>query len=336
MPLPAAAQGQPAPVDACTTSDKRLGELSGLVSDGERWFAVNDGGTRSQVFVLDPRTCAVERVISGPVDPYDVEDLARGADGTFWLSDTGDNNRKRETVALIALTPAGKTTLHRLTYPDGPHDTEALLLAKDGTPYLVAKSPFGVSDVYRPAGPLATPGPTALEHLGALTVDSTTTQGGPVAPSIGSMAVTGGSVSADGTVVALRTYTDAYLFAAPDGDVGAALLQGEPVRIPLPGEKQGEAIALQPDGSLVSASEGVGEPVKVVAGATALLAGDKPEDDQQRAGATPGTAAPASDQPRAAANGSSGLSTIPALGVTGVVVAGILYLMHRRAARKRG
>lgn len=42
----------PAPVEVCLTSDRRLGELSGLVADGERWYAVNDGGTKSTVYVL--------------------------------------------------------------------------------------------------------------------------------------------------------------------------------------------------------------------------------------------------------------------------------------------
>src|SRR5207237_1742002 len=96
------------------------------------------------------------------------------------------------------------------------------------------------------------------------------TQGGPVG-SFGSVLVTGGATSADGTVVALRTYTDAYLYAAPDGDVPAAL-QRTPMRIPLPGEKQGEAIAFDPDGTLLSGSEGVGEPLRAVRGAAALAA----------------------------------------------------------------
>ena len=42
------------------------------------------------------RKCQVQRVLTDPADPYDVEDLARTADGTLWLSDTGDNRGKRE------------------------------------------------------------------------------------------------------------------------------------------------------------------------------------------------------------------------------------------------
>nr|WP_228771460.1 esterase-like activity of phytase family protein [Actinokineospora iranica] len=316
-----------APSDACTVADKRLGELSGLVADGERWYAVNDGGTKSSVYVLT-KDCAVEKVINGPTDPFDVEDLARGADGTFWLADTGDNDKKRATVALIALTPTGKSTLFRLTYPDGPHDTEALLLDKNGTPYLVTKSPFGRADVYRPVAGLVAPGPTALENVASIQFSSTDTQGGPISSAIGSVVVTGGSVSADGKVVALRTYTDAYLYSAPDGDVVAALKR-EAVRVPLPNEPQGEAVALEPDGTLVSASEGVGTPIRVVKGAAALLAPAAAHKDTRDDAARPGGAAAP-----AAADNAGGLSTLPAIGFTVAAVGAVLLVMHRRAARR--
>ncbi|WP_424185161.1 hypothetical protein ACOBQX_25165 [Actinokineospora sp. G85] len=340
---PGTAAAQPAPRDACAVTDKRLAELSGLVSDGKRWYAVNDGGARASVYAVNRTTCAVERVISGPIDPYDVEDLARAGNGTFWLADTGDNRAQRESVALIALTPEGETTLHRLTYPDGPHDTEALLLDRDGVPHLVTKSLFGVSDIFRPTGPLASPGPTALEKVGTVQIKSTDTQGGPVNQLVGSMTVTGGAVSADGAVVALRTYTDAYVFSAPDGDVVAALTQGTPARIPLPAEQQGEAIAFEPDGTLVSASEGTGEPIRLVEGAAALA----PPPGQRATGAGDTPPAPATEDSAAAdsaaanssedgsGNGSdSGMATIPALGVSAVVVGGVLFLMHRRAKRR--
>ncbi|MDT8914266.1 hypothetical protein NYF13_25620 [Amycolatopsis sp. PS_44_ISF1] len=263
----------PAPTVAsglCQVTDPRVTELSGLVSDGARWYAVNDGGTEVEVFVLD-RSCTVQDVLTANTDPYDVEDLARAPDGTLWLADTGDNGKKRATVALLELKPSGGgAKLHRLTYPDGPHDTEALLLDRSGTPYLVTKDILGDAKVYRPTGPLATPGPTPLEQTGSVRIRSTDTQGGPVG-AFGSVLVTGGATSADGTVVALRTYTDAYLYAAPDGDVAAAL-ERTPVRIPLAGEKQGEAVAFEPDGTLLSAGEGIGQPVRAAKGAASLVA----------------------------------------------------------------
>ncbi|NIH79404.1 hypothetical protein [Amycolatopsis viridis] len=310
---PASAAQVPSPEPVCSVTDKRLGELSGLVSDGSRWYAINDGGTKVQIFVLG-RDCAVQRVITGSTDPYDVEDLARAADGTFWLADTGDNRKQRGTVALLAVTPEGRVTLYRLTYPDGQHDTEALLLDASGTPYLVTKSPLGEAGIYRPAKALASPGPTPLERVGSITIRSTDTRGGPVA-GFGSVLITGGAVSKDGTVVALRTYTDAYLFPAPDRDVAAALRR-EPVRIPLPDEQQGEAIAFEPDGTLLSASEGTGQPVRAVRGAAALVATEATANGQASGagGEAPGPSA-----------GPGGMAPVPALLLAVLVAGGAVF-----------
>jgi len=324
---PAAAEPVPAPVPACTITDPRLAELSGLVADDQHWFAINDGGTSAKVWVLG-KDCQVQDSITGAVDPYDVEDLARGADGTFWLSDTGDNNEDRETVALISLTPAGDAAIHRLTYPDGKHDAEALLLDRAGVPYVITKNPLGTADVFRPVGPLASPGPTPLEKVATVRLTSTDTPGGPVPGLVGSVVVTGAATSADGTAIALRTYTDAYLFPVRDGDVVGALA-AKPVRVPLPNEAQGEAIAFQPDGSLVSGSEvgrdGAAQTMNVVAGATALVAPKPP----------PGSAKPESaSNVSAAPEEKEGLPAIPAAVVT-VAVIGVLYLLFRSMRRRR-
>jgi hypothetical protein len=324
---PAAADPVPAPVAACTITDPRLAELSGLVADDQHWYAINDGGTASVVWVLG-KDCQVQDRITSPLNPYDVEDLARGADGTFWLSDTGDNDSDRDTIALISLTPAGQGTPFRLTYPDGPHDAEALLLDRSGVPYVVTKNPLGTADVYRPAGPLASPGPTPLEHVATVRLTSTDTPGGPVPGLVGSVTVTGAASSLDGTAIALRTYTDAYLFPVKDGDVVAALAE-KPVRVPLPNEAQGEAIAFQPDGSLVSGSEtgdeDIPQPINIVTGATQLIA-PKP---------LPGTRKP---EPASNVSGTpeqkEGLPAIPAAAVTAAAI-GFVYLLFRSLRRRR-
>ncbi len=301
---PAPALGAPpAPETVCSVEDPRLGELSGLVAADDGWYAVNDGGTRLEVFVLD-RDCAVRDVLTDPADPYDVEDLARAADGTLWLGDTGDNRKQRETVALHALPPGGAATLYRLTYPDGAHDAEALLLDESGTPYIITKNVLGKADVYRPAGPLASPGPTALEHVGSLRLTSTDTPGGPVGAT-GSLLVTGAASAHDGSVVAVRTYTDAYLYPVPDGDIPAAFRR-EPVRVPLPDEGQGEAIAFEADGTLLSAGEGVGSPVRAVPGAAELV------PDDPSAGGTDGSAG---DSAAAGEEDSPGLPVLPGIAV---------------------
>ncbi|MGY1608982.1 hypothetical protein [Geodermatophilus sp. SYSU D00700] len=262
LPSASAAAEEATPARRCQVTDPRLAELSGLVDVGDRMLAVADGGERVTVAVLD-QTCRVVDETVAPLDPYDPEDLGVGPDGTVWLADTGDNNATRETVALIALRPDGATALHRLTYPDGPHDAEALLVAPDGTPYLVTKEVLGASHVYRPAAPLVDGGTVELADVGTVAFTLTGTPGGPVGRA-GQLLVTGGAVARDGSRIALRTYTDAYVWPLAGSDVPAALA-GEPVRIALPEAPQGEAVSFTADGAaLLVAGEGPPGDVTVV------------------------------------------------------------------------
>ena len=243
----------PGAVTRCTVTDPRLAELSGLVVIGEQMLATSDGGDHVAVYLLDQK-CRIVEVHTAPVDPYDPEDLAVAADRTVWLGDTGDNRRNRATVALIALHPDGTSGVYRMTYPDGPHDAEALLLAADGTPYVVTKELTGVSGVYRPVTPLVRGGTVRLGRVSTVRLHATGTPGGPVGPA-GQVLITGGAISADGRRLALRTYTDAYVWPLSGSDVLAALM-GAPQRIPLPPSPQGEAISFTADGrALVVASE---------------------------------------------------------------------------------
>ena len=251
--------------------DPRLGELSGMVvHDGELW-AVSDGGRRVQVHRIDRSNCQVIDTRTADVDPYDVEDLAVGPDGALWVADLGDNDRHRDTVAVVVLPERGDARLHRLTYPDGPHDAEAVLVDSHGRPFVITKEVGRPAGLYRTADPPDGEGPTPLLAVGELTLPTSDTLGGPVG-GIGSRLVTGAALSADGAVAAVRTYTDAWLFPVSGGDLVAAFNQA-PVRVPLPDEPQGEAIAFEPDGALLSGSEtrgGVRGEIRAVAGAAAL------------------------------------------------------------------
>jgi hypothetical protein len=250
------------PVSQCSITDPRLPELSGLATAGTTLLAMNDGGVATTVYVLDA-ACAVGEVRSAPVDPYDPEDLALAADGTIWLADTGDNRQNRATVAMIGMRPDGSTSLTRLSYPDGAHDAEALLLAPDGTPYLVTKEVLGASAVYRPDAPLVDGATVTMSKVAQLGFTLTGTPGGPVGRA-GQLLVTGGAVSGDGQRIALRTYTDAYVWPLDGSDVVAAL-QGQPVRVPLPDSPQGEAISFAANGrDLVVTGEGLPAAVTVV------------------------------------------------------------------------
>lgn len=327
----------PEPEVRCSFTDDRLDEVSGLAARDGDVYAVNDGGTRVEVFVLDG--CAVRDVLRHPTDPYDVEDLAFGPDGTLWLGDTGDNRRRRETVALHAA-PRGTdpdvgAALYRLTYPDGPHDAEALVVDEEGVPHIITKDVLGSSSVFRPARTLTAPGPTPLDKVGTVSHTPTDTPGGPVG-GVGSTLITGAALARDGSVLAVRTYTDAYLYPVDDGDLPAAL-ERQPVRIPLPDEEQGESLAFTDGGDLLSVSEGAGSPLHVVPDAAALARTPSPDD------ATDPAPAPQTRPENTASGGradtasdgtdGSGIATLPgvlvALGLAAVVMVGIGRLRRR-------
>ncbi|WP_130289421.1 hypothetical protein [Pseudonocardia sediminis] len=135
-----------------------------------------------------------------------------------------------------------------------------MAVGDDGVPVIVTKA-SGAAGVYRPSGPLAEPGPTPLVRAGQVVLPVSSTAGGPLG-GIGSRTVTGAGLSpataTGGRALALRTYTDAWLFPLRDGasaDAIVTALTGAPVRIPLPDEPQGEAVALTGDGTLLSGSE---------------------------------------------------------------------------------
>ncbi|GAA4476750.1 hypothetical protein GCM10023094_17390 [Rhodococcus olei] len=285
----------------CTPTEPGLAELSGLAVDGTRMFAIGDSGTDRTLWVLGA-DCEVAGSLPVPGTPVDVEDLARSG-GRLWLADTGDNNRVRTSVALTEMDPAtGAGTSRVLTYPDGAHDAEALLIGRDGRPVVVTKELLADSGIYTTAGgetvaDLSGPGPTALRRVGRIRLGPTDTPGGPLpVPGAASTLVTGGAVSADGRVVALRTYTDIYLYPAPDGDIVAALTGATPIRVPMPGQPQGEAVAFTPSGDLLSASEAADGPlpaILVLRGATGLvpLPPAEPEPRAASAGGAPNTVA---------------------------------------------
>lgn len=309
------------PVPRCTLDDPRLAEASGLVvaADGA-YEVVNDSGNPSTVYRLDG-SCAVIGEIEVPDRGRDVEDLARGADGTLWLADIGDNGGRRSTVAVLRVDPDGSSEITRLTYPDGAHDAESLLMPGDRRPVIVTKDLGGRSGVYVAESPVGDGGTVPLRRTGEVVVP------GEAITTLGAGAYTGGAISADGRVVALRTYADAWLHPAPDGTATAddvvTALRTAPVRVPLPGEVQGEALAFAPDGTLLSTGEtpedGPPAPLHAVPGATGLVSS---------ASLPSASPAPASDR--------AGLPEPPAsIGVVLAVAAGVVALVAVVAVLRR-
>jgi streptogramin lyase len=243
-----------AAVTVCTVDDPGAVELSGLVATQDGYVSVIDSQFDSdtiRIVYLDS-ACAVRRTQGYPTAARDPEDIAVAPDGTLWVSDTGDNitaQSRRSTVALWRL-PAGggDPVIHRLSYPDGPHDAEALLFDQDGQPIIVTKEISGLAGLYRPTGPLQPQSTTGVQLEKVGTFRATVTGASNPLGSLGEMVVTGAATSPDRRRVALRTYAAAYEWDVPDGDMVKAITTGTPRYTPLPDEPQGEAIAYTVDG----------------------------------------------------------------------------------------
>jgi hypothetical protein len=318
----------------CVITDERLAEISGIVATEKGYLAVPDGtssaGRALQVFELNQR-CRVSQRHSFARDPFDPEDMAVSRDGTLWIADTGDNALERDTVALWKISADRSTaTLHRLKYPDAKRDAEAILVQPDGTPVIITKDldGGGVAQIFVPTGPPQPKQTVPLKKVGELKYAFTGTGGGPVG-GLGQRLVTGAALSADGSRAVVRTYTDAYEYQVSGGNVVSALTKGKPIRTPLPGEPQGEAITYSIDGEyFVTASE-------------ASRTGDPPRLYQY----VPGKVSPTKD-PGATKGGRAGwfgdlrLQDLKMI-IAGVGVLGLLMLLIgvfaiRRARREPG
>ncbi|MGW3602028.1 hypothetical protein [Micromonospora sp. NPDC005161] len=324
----------------CQVRDDRLREMSGMVATDDGYVVVNDGAddeARRRIFFLD-RRCAVVRTVAYPSQPRDTEDLAVGPDGTIWVADIGDNDRTRETIALWRLAPdADQPVLHRMTYPDRPHDAEALLLDADGRPLIVTKGGSGTVFLYAPTTALRPAATTPLASVGQVALPASTTSN-PFS-FLGRGVVTGAASAPDGRRVVLRSYADAFEYDVPDGDLVAALTKGVPRVTPLPDEPQGESITYSRDGrSLLTVSESAGQPqgtypaILRYPATTGTAATPKPMEST-----TAGPLAPSAVRPAAADVGGAGDRTWPLVAVAGTLLAlvGLAGVLWRRHTARR-
>ena len=306
--------------------DERIAESSSLVaaSSGDLLYTANDSGDTARVFTVDRsgRTTAVHDLPG--VEPEDVEDAGLGPGPTLYLADTGDNRAQRRSVAVLAVpeptagaAPQPRTTT--LTYEDGAHDAEALLVhPRTGQLLVVTKNLLG-SGVYAAPQPLAD---GVLRRVASVRPEVTGTAGGPQPQTAAQLLVTGGAVSPDGRRLVVRTYTDAYVYDVPGEDLVDAFT-GAPQVLPLPATAQGEAVTWTRDGkALLTSSEGVGAPVHRVPVPARKAAGRT-----SSARATSPAASPRSRQ--APTSEEDGAPLLP-LAVLGGLLLGAALLLRRR------
>jgi len=244
------------PVALGSITDPDLIEVSGIAvgSEGVIWVH-NDSGSVPQLWALDD-SGAVLRTVPVSVRNIDWEDISigPGPNGAryLYLADIGDNLERRASVTLHRFVEPGpfddraeEIESLTVTYPGGPADAESLLVdPSTGDSFIVTKTVTGRSTVFRIPSGAWSQRSTEAQH--AATID------------LGALSlVTAGSISPDGSVIALRTYLDVWLWERRTGETVADALRGVPCRAPAAAESQGEALGFDETGYL-TISEGVG------------------------------------------------------------------------------
>ena len=263
------------PTRITTIKNGSVTESSGLTASrtlpGAYWTH-NDSGDGPFIYAFNTRgeSLAVFRVAGA--NARDWEDIAAGPGpqrnrSYLYIGDIGDNSAKRSEIVVYRIPEPDLKTANRnssksrplatenaeafrLTYPDGKHDAEALLVhPATGNLYIMTKVVFANPVVYEAAAPLSAGRTITMKRIGEVRV-----------PSLFGGAITGGSVSPDGRRLALCDYFQGYEMVLPASsgnfnDIWKQTMTG----FDLGKRKQGESIAYRLDGNaLLATSEGKG------------------------------------------------------------------------------
>lgn len=196
---------------------QRLTESSALVASrtqaGILW-SLNDSDNPAELFATDTlgRNRGVVRITGA--ENVDWEALASAQCGNadcLYAADVGDNREQRNPVEIYRIREprAGRDSMAhpdailKVSYPDKPHDVEAILVTRAQDVFLITKASAGGPAVYRVPGSAWTRGEAVAELIQTLPISSN--QRGPYL-------VTDAALREDGRV-AVRTYGYIYFFA---------------------------------------------------------------------------------------------------------------------------
>jgi len=271
-----------------TFQSPRVVESSGVAVSrthpGVLWTH-NDSGDGPYLYATDLLGADRGALIIPGAQAIDWEDMALGpcpvpfvlqprpklvAATCLYLADTGDNLELRPFVTVYAIPepdpPEGPgdtlgTTrapaVLRLRYPDGPHDVEAIYVSpRDTAIYLVSKG-FTQGSAIRLYRAPPERRQWASPDTSNKVVTATLVQTLDIRPNReAGRVVTAGTVRQDGRVVALRTYSEIYLF---NPGVGGRLVPARERPCNIAGVDQGgEAIDFLTDSTFVLTSEATG------------------------------------------------------------------------------
>ena len=218
-------------------------ESSALAVFSDGFLTLDDSGGAAELYAFDLDGNFLRTLVVEGATNIDWEDLAVAPceEGECaFIADIGDNGESRDHVTIWRAPLTGTTSATAvacdLAFEDGvARDAESLLLFPDESVRIVTKSSGTTEVFYAPT--LACDGSVqSLTEEADLTLDEP---------------VTGGAVSADGSLVVLRGLTIGWAWRGCVLDWSAS-----PEPLLFVGEQQGEGVAIAEDGTLYSSSEG--------------------------------------------------------------------------------
>ncbi len=250
-----------------------LGEASGITRDprqADLFWVHNDSGNDPILYAVDSTgALASQTAILGATN-RDVEDvaIARCPEGwCLFYADMGDNLAVHDQIYVYRLPlpaiptdaatpsePVSPLMNYIMVYPGGARDAESLFVdAERGELGVVTKGRNGQVELY--VADLQTlesvDGPVALDRVGRLDV--------PLGENVTAQYVTAADLSPDGTRLAVRTYTQLFLFDWAGSAAFDTLVAPSTTSLTPAFEPQGEGLTFTNDGTrLYMASEGVG------------------------------------------------------------------------------
>lgn len=283
-------------VVAGNVKNAQLTEISGLVASRTHpgvYWTHNDSGGKPEVFALTAEGANLGAYGLTGATATDWEDIAigpkHGSTGSFiYVGDIGNNGAL---APIVMGDPRDRVTIYRvpeptatpkapgtalggvekfdLLYPDVPVDAEAMLVDPiSGDLVIISKSPVGLSRILvAPAAVMVNGAEITLQDLGTIFIVPVIN---PSSTFPGTF-VTGADISADGSLILVRTYQAVLAFERAKGQSVADALKAGSCDAPQTSETQGEAIAIAADGSrYITISEGTNQPVNsfAIAGAT--------------------------------------------------------------------
>ena len=285
---------EPSAAELCAATPEVLGnisspdiiEASGIAAsrrnEGVLWVH-NDSGDSARVFAIDRGGALLGTYALAGADAIDWEDMAIGPgpdDGDYlYLADIGDNDAARDDIVVYRVpepevSPSDTPVAPELSgveklvlrYPDHAHDAETLLVDPTNGDIIIVTKELTTppSLVFVAPGDIAAGTPYTLERAGQIdfaargTGDQPPAGAPPLVAGVPDLP-TGGDVSPDGRLVAIRTYAYVWVWDRPKGTSLSEAVASPPCQAPSNVEEQGEAIAFDADGSgYITVSEGEG------------------------------------------------------------------------------